>query len=62
MAKVCNGFVSLDVCTSKDSITLSIASPRLNADITTITMETNDFDSMMEELTKELRLILEDQE
>lgn len=59
MARIQSGQINLDIHAYTDGISLSISTPRLNAGMTTICVGTNDFDAMIEELAKELKLILE---
>lgn len=62
MTKIQSAEINLDVHAYADGISLSISTPRLNAGMTTICIGINDFDAMMEELAKELKLILEIQD
>ena len=62
MSKIQSGQINLDIHASADGISLSISTPRLNAGMTTICIGINDFDAMIEELAKELKLILEAQD
>lgn len=62
MTKIQSGQINLDIHAYTDGISLSISTPRLNVGMTTICIGINDFDAMMEELAKELKLILETQD
>ena len=62
MTKIQSGQINLDIHAYVDGISIAITTPRLNAGMITICVGINDFDAMMEEITKELKLILEVQE
>lgn len=62
MTKIQSGQINLDIHAYTDGISIAITTPRLNAGMTTICIGINDFDAMIEELAKELKLILEKEE
>lgn len=62
MTKIQSAQINLNIHAHTDGISIAITTPRLNAGMTTICTGINDFDAMMEEITKELKLMLEIQD